>query len=97
MRMFLLVIWLMNEILKLFPFALVMATLVWFYFCPDYILSDIVNGWLGTDMFGKIYFVKVYLKMVFVMTVVVVFIRYVFSEELIADNKGCGIKTDLTE
>lgn len=92
-----LVIRLMNEILKLFPFALVMATLVWLYFCPDYILSDIVNDWLGADMFGKIYFIRVYLKMVFVMTVVIVFIRHVFSEELIADNKCCGIKTEQTE
>lgn len=97
MRMSLLVIWLMNETLKLFPFALVMATLVWFYFCPDYILSDVVNDWLDADIFGKIYLVMVYLKMVFVMTVVSVFIRYVFSEELMAGNSGCGIKTERTE
>lgn len=92
MRMSLLVIRLMNETFKLFPFALFMATLVWFYFCPDYIISDVVNDWLDADIFGKIYLVMVYLKMVFVMTAVSVFIRYVFSEELMAGNNGCGTK-----
>lgn len=49
----LLFIRLTSNVLKLFPFAMVMCSVVWFYFCPEYILSDIVNDWHDADTLEK--------------------------------------------
>ncbi len=49
----LLFIRLTSNVLKLFPFTMVMCSVVWFYFCPEYILSDIVNDWHDADTLEK--------------------------------------------
>ncbi|CAD5740787.1 putative conjugative transfer protein [Escherichia coli] len=49
----LLFIRLMSNVLKLFPFTMVMCSVVWFYFCPEHILSDIVNDWHDADTLEK--------------------------------------------
>lgn len=66
----LLFIRLTSNVLKLFPFAMVMCSVVWFYFCPEYILSDIVNDWHDADTLEKIGLVRLYLKTSFILTVV---------------------------
>lgn len=72
----LLFIRLMSNVLKLFPFTMVMCSVVWFYFCPEYILSDIVNDWQDADTLEKIGLVRLYLKTVFILTVVSVAFLY---------------------
>ncbi len=77
----LLFIRLMSNVLKLFPFAMVMCSVVWFYFCPEHILSDIVNDWHDADTLEKIQIVRLYLKMSFILTVVGVVISYLSSDK----------------
>ena len=80
----LLFIRLMSNILKLFPFAMVMCSVVWFYFCPEYILSDIVNDWHDADTLEKIGLVRLYLKTVFILTVVSVVFSYLSSDKFMS-------------
>lgn len=77
----LLFIRLMSNVLKLFPFAMVMCSVVWFYFCPEHILSDIVNDWHDADTLEKIRLVRLYLKTSFILTVVGVVISYLSSDK----------------
>ncbi|EBP4558185.1 hypothetical protein D3G39_21870 [Escherichia coli] len=77
----LLFIRLMSNVLKLFPFAMVMCSVVWFYFCPEHILSDIVNDWHDADTLEKIGLVRLYLKAVFILTVVSVVFSYLSSDK----------------
>ncbi|UYF62836.1 hypothetical protein M1Y13_25470 (plasmid) [Escherichia coli] len=77
----LLFIRLMSNVLKLFPFAMVMCSVVWFYFCPEHILSDIVNDWHDADTLEKIRLVRLYLNMSFILTVVGVVISYLSSDK----------------
>lgn len=70
-----------SNVLKLFPFAMVMCSVVWFYFCPEHILSDIVNDWHDADTLEKIRIVRLYLKMSFILTVVGVVISYLSSDK----------------
>lgn len=77
----LLFIRLMSNVLKLFPFTMVMGSVVWFYFCPEHILSDIVNDWHDADTLEKIGLVRLYLKTVFILTVVSVVISYLSSDK----------------
>lgn len=77
----LLFIRLMSNVLKLFPFAMVMCSIVWFYFCPEHILSDIVNDWQDADTLEKIRIVRLYLKTSFILTVVGVVISYLSSDK----------------
>lgn len=80
----LLFIWLMSNVLKQFPFAMVMCSVVWFYFCPEYILSDIVNDWHDADTLEKIGLVRLYLKTVFILTVVSVVFSYLSSDKFMS-------------
>ncbi len=77
----LLFIRLMSNVLKLFPFAMVMCSIVWSYFCPEHILSDIVNDWHDADTLEKIRIVRLYLKAVFILTVVSVIFSYLSSDK----------------
>ncbi|MES1532940.1 hypothetical protein ABUU04_00895 [Escherichia coli] len=70
-----------SNVLKLFPFAMVMCSVVWFYFCPEHILSDIVNDWHDADTLEKIRIVRLYLKTSFILTVVGVVISYLSSDK----------------
>lgn len=47
-----------GNVLKLFPFAMVICPVVWFYLCPEHIISDIVNDWQDADTLEKILLVK---------------------------------------
>lgn len=80
----LLFIQLMSNILKLFPFAMVMCSVVWFYFFPEYILSDIVNDWHDADALEKIGLVRLYLKTVFILIVVSVVFSYLSSDKFMS-------------
>ncbi|MCT7070536.1 hypothetical protein [Salmonella enterica] len=80
----LLFIRLMSNVLKLFPFAMVMCSVVWFYFCHEYILSDIVNDWHDADTLEKIELVRLYLKTVFILTVVSVVFSYLSSDKFMS-------------
>ncbi|HFP2287571.1 TPA: hypothetical protein ACHGTX_003897 [Escherichia coli] len=42
-----------GNVLKLFPFAMVICPVVWFYLCPEHIISDIVNDWQDADTLEK--------------------------------------------
>ncbi|MEH5488068.1 hypothetical protein PO520_20165, partial [Escherichia coli] len=55
-----------GNVLKLFPFAMVICPVVWFYLCPEHIISDIVNDWQDADTLEKILLVKLYLKTVLI-------------------------------
>lgn len=77
----LLFIRLTSNVLKLFPFAMVMCSVVWFYFCPEHILSDIVNDRHDADTLKKIRIVRLYLKTSFILTVVGVVISYLSSDK----------------
>ena len=70
-----------GNVLKLFPFAMVICPVVWFYFCPEHILSDIVNDWQDADTLEKILLVKLYLKTVLILTVVSVVVLYLSSDK----------------
>ncbi|MFT2906890.1 hypothetical protein [Escherichia coli] len=67
--------------LKLFPFAMVICPVVWFYLCPEHIISDIVNDWQDADTLEKILLVKLYLKTVLILTVVSVVVLYLSSDK----------------
>lgn len=83
-RICLLFIRLMSNVLKLFPFAMVMCSVAWFYFCPEHILSDIVNDWHDADTLEKIGLVRLYLKAVFILTVVSVVFSYLSSDKFMS-------------
>ncbi|MGK7322016.1 hypothetical protein [Salmonella enterica] len=57
------VVQILNESVKLFPFAL-MA----FYFLPERIISDVVNSWMETDTSGKISLIRLYLEVTFMLS-----------------------------
>ncbi|EHJ7195018.1 hypothetical protein KAN62_004159 [Salmonella enterica subsp. enterica serovar Victoria] len=57
------VVQILNESVKLFPFAL-MA----FYFLPERIISDVVNSWMETDTSGKISLIRLYLEATFMLS-----------------------------
>ncbi|BFJ71015.1 MULTISPECIES: hypothetical protein [Salmonella] len=57
------VVQILNESVKLFPFAL-MA----FYFLPERIISDVVNSWMETDTTGKISLIRLYLEVTFMLS-----------------------------
>ncbi len=57
------VVQVLNESVKLFPFAL-MA----FYFLPERIISDVVNSWMETDTTGKISLIRLYLEVTFMLS-----------------------------
>ncbi|EGL4350256.1 hypothetical protein IQ454_004248 [Salmonella enterica] len=82
----LLCIRLINDVLKLFPFGLIIAPVIWFYCCPEYLLSEMINDWQGADMSGKIHFIRLYLESIFVLTVVAVFIQYLVSDVFMPEN-----------
>ena len=84
----LLFIRLMSNLLKLFPFAMVMCSVVWFYFCPEHIISDIVNNWQDADTLEKILLVKLYLKTVLILTVVSVVVLYLSSDKFMSVKRG---------
>ncbi len=77
---------LMSDALKFFPFAMVMCSVVWLYFCPEHILSDIVNDWHDADTLEKIRIVRLYLKMTFVCTFVGVFLQHIISDVFMSVN-----------
>ncbi|EAM1843100.1 hypothetical protein FDR03_17825 [Salmonella enterica] len=76
------------NVLKLFPFAMVIGPVVWFYFCPEYIISDIVNNWQDADTLEKILLVKLYLKTVLILTVVSVVVLYLSSGKFMSVKRG---------
>ncbi len=57
------VVQILNESVKLFPFALVA-----FYFLPERIISDVVNSWMETDTSGKISLIRLYLEATFMLS-----------------------------
>ncbi|EBP8105746.1 hypothetical protein B7N92_20260 [Salmonella enterica subsp. enterica serovar Bovismorbificans] len=62
------VVQVLNESVKLFPFALVMFALMAFYFLPERIISDVVNSWMETDTTGKISLIRLYLEVTFMLS-----------------------------
>ncbi|EAB1659837.1 TPA: hypothetical protein ACIU9R_002190 [Salmonella enterica subsp. enterica serovar Birkenhead] len=58
----------LNNSVKLFPFALMMFALMAFYFLPERIISDVVNSWMETDTSGKISLIKLYLEATFMLS-----------------------------
>lgn len=76
------------NVLKLFPFAMVICPVVWFYFCPEHIISDIVNNWQDADILEKILLVKLYLKTVLILTVVSVVVLYLSSDKFMSVKRG---------
>ena len=64
-------------------FAMVICPVVWFYLCPEHIISDIVNDWQDADTLEKILLVKLYLKTVLILTVVSVVVLYLSSDKFI--------------
>lgn len=76
------------NVLKLFPFAMVICPVVWFYFCPEHIISDIVNNWQDADTLEKILLVKLYLKTVLILTVVSVVVLYLSSDKFMSVKRG---------
>lgn len=76
------------NVLKLFPFAMVICPVVWFYFCPEHIISDIVNNWQDADTLEKILLVKLYLKTVLILTVVSVVVLYFSSDKFMSVKRG---------
>ncbi|MCD3726784.1 hypothetical protein KX420_25610, partial [Escherichia coli] len=53
----------------------------WFYFCPEHIISDIVNDWHDADIPEQILLVKLYLKTVLILTVISVVFLYLSSDK----------------
>ncbi len=80
----LLFIRLTSNVLKLFPFTMVMCSVVWFYFCPEHI----VNDWHYADTLEKIGLVRLYLKTVFILTVVSVIFSYLSSDKFMPVKRG---------
>lgn len=70
-----------EQCIKTVSFAMVMCSVVWFYFCPEHILSDIVNDWHDADTLEKIRIVRLYLKTVLILTVVSVVVLYLSSDK----------------
>ena len=60
------------------------ASLVWFYLCPEHIISDIVNDWQDADTLEKILLVKLYLKTVLILTVVSVIVLSLSSDKFMS-------------
>lgn len=58
----------LNNSVKLLPFALMMFPLMAFYFLPEDILADVVNSWMETGMSGKISLIKLYLEVAFMLS-----------------------------
>ncbi|EBU9821599.1 hypothetical protein ABSZ42_003471 [Salmonella enterica subsp. enterica serovar Newport] len=58
----------LNNSVKLFPFALMMFALMAFYFLPERIISDVVNSWMETDTSGKISLIRLYLEATFMLS-----------------------------
>lgn len=58
----------LNNSLKLFPFALLIFPLMVFYFLPEDILVDMVNSWMEADMSGKISLLKLYPEVTFMLS-----------------------------
>lgn len=73
-----------GNVLKLFPFAMVICPVVWFYLCPEHIISDIVNDWQDADTLEKILLVKLYLKTVLILTVVSVVVLSLSSDKFMS-------------
>ncbi|ECO1514476.1 hypothetical protein AC319_24595 [Salmonella enterica subsp. arizonae] len=62
------VVEILNNSVKLFPFALVMFALMAFYFLPERIISDVINSWMETDTTGKISLIRLYLEVTFMLS-----------------------------
>ncbi len=58
----------MNNSVKLLPFALMMFPLMAFYFLPEHIIADVVNSWRETDLSGRISLIKLYLEVTFMLS-----------------------------
>ncbi|MGG5963986.1 hypothetical protein ACQSED_20385 [Salmonella enterica] len=58
----------LNNSVKLFPFALMMFALMAFYFLPERIISDVINSWMETDTTGKISLIRLYLEVTFMLS-----------------------------
>ncbi len=71
---------LINETLKWFPFNLVMTPAILFYFVPDSVLSEVIYEWQQSDMSGKMFLVRLYLKAAFVCAFAAVFFKYLCSD-----------------
>ncbi|EMF1799686.1 hypothetical protein V2G00_004249 [Escherichia coli] len=71
---------LINEALKWLPFNLVMAPVIFFYFAPDSVITDVIYDWQQSDMSEKMFFVRLYLKAVFVSVFAAVFLKYLCSD-----------------
>ncbi|EFE1684481.1 hypothetical protein LLF11_22425 [Escherichia coli] len=77
---------LMNETLKWFPFNLVMVSVILFYFAPDGILGENIHEWQKTDISGKIFLIRLYLEVTFVCVFAVVFLKYLYFNVFIQDK-----------
>ncbi|EAW8183922.1 hypothetical protein HX52_16945 [Salmonella enterica] len=58
----------LNNSVKLLPFAMMMFALMAFYFLPERIISDVVNSWMEKDTSGKISLIKLYLEATFMLS-----------------------------
>lgn len=52
---------LINETLKWLPFNLVMAPVIFFYFAPDSVITDVIYDWQRSDMSEKNVFLSGYI------------------------------------
>lgn len=66
----------LNNSLKLFPFALLIFPLMVFYFLPEDILADMVNSWMEADMSGKISILKLYPEVIFMLSLASSFLLF---------------------
>ncbi|EBF4504082.1 hypothetical protein FH461_22620 [Salmonella enterica] len=66
----------LNNSLKLFPFALLIFPLMVFYFLPEDILADMVNSWMKADMSGKISILKLYPEVTFMLSLASSFLSF---------------------
>lgn len=66
----------LNNNLKLFPFALLIFPLMVFYFLPEDILADMVNSWMEADMSGKISILKLYPEVIFMLSLASSFLLF---------------------
>lgn len=66
----------LNNSLKLFPFALLIFPLMVFYFLPEDILADMVNSWMEADMSRKISILKLYPEVIFMLSLASSFLLF---------------------
>ncbi|ENP2200435.1 hypothetical protein ACDA27_004388 [Salmonella enterica] len=78
---------LISKTLKLFPFALVMAFTMLFYFIPENIISDIISEWQRSDVSDRIRIIRLYLETTFLCALTAVFFEYLCSDKFLSGKR----------